>query len=417
MGTSNFGEKADRHTTYASGREKMAKTRGAAGPTAGVPARKVSKENLGGVTRVLKAKNTNVAAAGAVKKTSKSNALVAVENLTQQTRGLRLEQFGNKENVLKKCARTAGTSKKTKSKAKALVEEETPVLVPADLLPAGVDDIDEDEDPQVVSDNVKHIYAYLRQMEDRLAIPKDFLRNSTITPRMRAILINWLAQVALQFKLLPETLYLTVEIIDRYLSVPGQLQYKSLQLVGVSAMWIACKYEEMFMPDVNDFVFITDQAYDTKMICAKELDILKALNFNIGKPIALNFLRRNSKAGYVGVRHHSLAKYILEESFTNYPLACVKPSEKASAALLISLKILDPEMSLQDLWSSNLTFYSGYALSDLMSTAAALAKCLLQAPHSKYTAAYDKYNTASKSHVARLPSLHEEMLKSFTTES
>ena len=70
--TSNFGEKADRHTTYASGREKMAKTRGAAGPTAGVPARKVSKENLGGVTRVLKAKNINVAAAGAVKKTSKS---------------------------------------------------------------------------------------------------------------------------------------------------------------------------------------------------------------------------------------------------------------------------------------------------------------------------------------------------------
>jgi len=417
MGTLIFGEKADRHTTYASAREKMAKTRGAAGLTAGVGVRKVSKENLGGVTRVLKAKNTNVAAAGAVKKTSKSNALVAVENLTQQTRGLRLEQFGNKENVSKKCTRTAGTSKKTKSKTKALVEEETPVLVPADLLPAGVDDIDEEEDPQVVSDNVKHIYAYLRQMEDRLAIPKDFLRNSTITPRMRAILVNWLAQVALQFKLLPETLYLTVEIIDRYLSVPGQHQYKSLQLVGVSAMWIACKYEEMFMPEVNDFVFITDQAYDSKMICAKELDILKALNFNIGKPIALNFLRRNSKAGYVGVRHHTLAKYILEESLTNYPLACVKPSEKASAALLISLKILDPEMSLKDLWSSNLTFYSGYALSDLMSTAVALSKCLLQAPHSKYTAAYDKYNTASKSHVATLPGLHEEMLKSFTTES
>merc|ERR1712133_16488 len=417
MGTSNFGEKADRHTTYASGREKMAKTRGAAGPTAGVPARKVSKENLGGVTRVLKAKNTNVAAAGAVKKTSKSNALVAVENLTQQTRGLRLEQFGNKENVLKKCARTAGTSKKTKSKAKALVEEETPVLVPADLLPAGVDDIDEDEDPQVVSDNVKHIYAYLRQTEDRLAIPKDFLRNSTITPRMRAILINWLAQVALQFKLLPETLYLTVEIIDRYLSVPGQLQYKSLQLVGVSAMWIACKYEEMFMPDVNDFVFITDQAYDTKMICAKELDILKALNFNLGKPIALNFLRRNSKAGYVDVKHHSLAKYILEESMTSYPLASVKPSEKAAGALLIALKILSPSSSLQALWSDNLWFYSGYTLSELSPTVKALAACLLQAPTSRYKAAYDKYNCSSRGYVSKIPEMHAEPLQNFVSES
>ena len=46
------------------------------------------------------------------------------------------------------------------------------VLVAPDLLPEGVDDIDEEEDPQVVSDNVKHIYAYLRQMEDKFAIPK-----------------------------------------------------------------------------------------------------------------------------------------------------------------------------------------------------------------------------------------------------
>jgi len=401
----------------------MAKTRGAAGPGAGLAARKHSKENLatgpGAVNRVFKAK-ANAAAAGAVKKTSKSNALVAVENLTQQTRGLRLElKSGNKENILgsRKSSRVTVVSKKTKPKAKASLEEEDPLLVSADLLPPGVDDIDEEEDPQVVSDNVKHIYAYLRQMEDKFAIPKDFLRNSSITPRMRSILINWLAQVSLQFKLLPETLYLTVEIIDRFLSHQGQLQYKSLQLVGVSSMLIACKYEEMYVPEVNDFVFITDQAYDTKTILSKELEILKALSFNIGKPIALNFLRRNSKAGYVGVRHHTLAKYILEESLTNYTLASVKPSEKAAAALLISLKILDPTVELHELWSPNLTFYSGYALADLTVAASALSKCLLQAPNSKYTAAYDKYNCASKSHVSRLPELHEDILKSFAIES
>ena len=82
-------------------------------------------------------------------------------------------------------------------------------------------------------------------------------------------------------------------------------------------------------------------------ILAKELEIMKALGFNLGKPIALNFLRRNSKAGYVDVKHHSLAKYILEESMTSYPLASVKPSEKAAGALLIALKILSPSSSLQ----------------------------------------------------------------------
>ena len=57
-----------------------------------------------------------------------------------------------------------------------------------------------------------------------------------------------------------------MNIVDAcLLLLAGQLQYKSLQLVGVSSMLIACKYEEMYVPEVNDFVFITDQAYDTKV--------------------------------------------------------------------------------------------------------------------------------------------------------
>ena len=77
---------------------------------------------------------------------------------------------------------------------------------------------------------------------------------------MRAILVDWIIEVHLKFKLLPETLFITVSLIDRYLE---QIQIKrtNLQLVGVTAMLIASKYEEIYAPEVRDFVYITDNAY------------------------------------------------------------------------------------------------------------------------------------------------------------
>jgi len=410
----------------------MAKTRGTTGVGV-VGVRKQSKENVmaGGIARIAKVK----AAAGVQARKNAKSALSTVDNLTQQTRGLRLDLKNGpvaKDCLVRearKCSKANATKKASKPKATPPGGEVETVaeelrLVPADYLPEGVSDIDDGEDesgnPQSVADNVKHIYAYLRTMELKFPIAQDFLRNTVITPRMRSILINWLAQVGLQFKLLQETLYLTVDIIDRFLSLQGtKLQYKSLQLVGVAAMLIACKYEEMFVPEVSDFVFITDQAYDSKEILNKELDILRALNFNLGKPISLNFLRRNSKAGYVGVKHHSLAKYVLEESLTNYGLASVRPSEKAASALLISMRILEPATQLKDLWCDNLIFYSGYTLAELTGTSRALANCLLAAaaPSNKHRAAFDKYNCNKHGHVAQLPQLHKEILQEFVDAS
>jgi cyclin B len=77
---------------------------------------------------------------------------------------------------------------------------------------------------------------------------------------MRAILVDWIIEVHLKFKLLPETLFITVSLIDRYLE-KVQIKRNNLQLVGVTAMLIATKYEEIYAPEVRDFVYITDNAY------------------------------------------------------------------------------------------------------------------------------------------------------------
>jgi len=90
------------------------------------------------------------------------------------------------------------------------------------MLKENVNDIDKDDhdNPQLVSEYVNEIYAYLRQLETRYPIRSQHLVIQTeLNGRMRGILIDWLVQVHLRFHLLQETLYLTVAIIDRYLQV------------------------------------------------------------------------------------------------------------------------------------------------------------------------------------------------------
>jgi cyclin B len=85
-------------------------------------------------------------------------------------------------------------------------------------------------------------------------------KQKDINEKMRAILIDWLIEVHYKFKLNAETLFITVNIIDRYLSnQPVKRQY--LQLVGVTAMLIASKYEDIYPPPIQDFIYITDNAY------------------------------------------------------------------------------------------------------------------------------------------------------------
>ena len=68
----------------------------------------------------------------------------------------------------------------------------------------------------MVSENALQIVVYLKQLEKAQEIKENFLSSSLVTGKMRTVLINWLAEVHLQFKLMQETLYLTVSIVDRY---------------------------------------------------------------------------------------------------------------------------------------------------------------------------------------------------------
>ena len=114
-------------------------------------------------------------------------------------------------------------------------------------------------------------------------------KQNDINEKMRMILIDWLIEVHLKFKLLPETLFLTINFIDRYLQ-NNQTPRDKLQLIAVSSLLIACKYEEIYPPEISSFVYITDNAYTKEEILNYEIKILGDLEYDITYPTSLRFL-------------------------------------------------------------------------------------------------------------------------------
>ncbi|KAI4816527.1 hypothetical protein KUCAC02_008850, partial [Chaenocephalus aceratus] len=285
---------------------------------------------------------------------------------------------------------------------------ETSGCAPADLCQAfsdvilhtAVRDVDADdyENPMLCSEYVKEIYKYLRQLEVEQNVRATYLQGHEVTGNMRAILVDWLVQVSLKFRLLQETMYLTVGIIDRFLQ-DNPVPKKQLQLVGVTAMFLASKYEEMYPPEISDFAYVTDKAYTTAEIRDMEMAILRVLKFQLGRPLPLQFLRRASKVYEVTAEQHTLAKYLLELTMVDYEMVHMPPSIVASASLALSLKVLDAGE-----WDVTLQHYMDYTAESLIPVMAHIAKNVLKVNDgtTKHMAIKGKYSTSKQMRIATI---------------
>lgn len=151
-------------------------------------------------------------------------------------------------------------------------------------------------------------------------------------------MIDWLIEVHLKFKLVPESLYLTVNLIDRYLE-KEQVNRQKLQLVGVTSMLIACKYEEIYPPIVKDFVYITDNAYTKEEILEMERRMLQVLDFNIQITSSFRFLERYVKIAKADPLIFNLSRYLIELSLLNCKMLRFSNSNIAASALYLSQKM------------------------------------------------------------------------------
>lgn len=134
------------------------------------------------------------------------------------------------------------------------------------------------------------------QATEKLTQPNGFYmrKQKDINENVRAILIDWLISVHAKFKLLPETLYLTVNLIDRYFSM-FNVAKSEVQLVGITGLLIATKYEEIYPPTVKDFIYLTDQTFTRAQLLQMEKNMLFSLQFDIQQTSPYRFLERFSK--------------------------------------------------------------------------------------------------------------------------
>ncbi|KAG5199096.1 hypothetical protein JEQ12_006796 [Ovis aries] len=272
-----------------------------------------------------------------------------------------------------------------------------------------VSDVDAEDgaDPNLCSEYVKDIYAYLRQLEEEQAVKPKYLMGREVTGNMRAILIDWLVQVQMKFRLLQETMYMTVSIIDRFMQ-DNCVPKKMLQLVGVTAMFVASKYEEMYPPEIGDFAFVTDNTYTKFQIRQMEMKILRALNFSLGRPLPLHFLRRASKIGEVDVELHTLAKYLMELTMLDYDMVHFPPSQIAAGAFCLALKILD-----NGEWTPTLQHYLSYTEESLLVVMQHLAKNVVMVNRglSKHMTIKNKYATSKHAKISTLAQLNSALVQ------
>ncbi|GAA5948206.1 hypothetical protein JCM3765_001313 [Sporobolomyces pararoseus] len=230
----------------------------------------------------------------------------------------------------------------------------------------GWEDLDagDEEDPLMVSAYVVEVYEYLRELELTTMPEPDYMSNQNeVTWKMRGILVDWLVEIHTKFRLLPETIFLAVNIIDRFLST-RVVSLVKFQLVGVTALFIAAKYEEVVCPSVSNFLYMTDGGYTDEEILKAERYVLGIIGFNLSYPNPINFLRRISKADGYDIQSRTWAKYLMEISIVDHRFMATPPSLIAAAAAWLARRALD-----RGEWDANLVHYSGYSEEELKPTA------------------------------------------------
>ncbi|XP_018409484.1 PREDICTED: cyclin-A1 [Nanorana parkeri] len=280
------------------------------------------------------------------------------------------------------------------------VSAASPMMVDASLPLQQESENAEEMDPDAiaVSEYIEEIHHYLREAEVKYRPKPYYMRKQPdITSAMRTILVDWLVEVREEYKLRNETLHLAVNFLDRFLSSMSVLRGK-LQLVGTAAILLASKYEEIYPPDVDEFVYITDDTYTKKQLLRMEHLLLKVLAFDLTVPTINQFLLQYFHKHTIGTKAEHLAMYMSELTLLEVdPFLKYVPSLTAAATYCLANYTIN-----KTFWPNTLQAFSGYTLSDIAPCLADLHRACHNAPHQPQQAIQEKYKAPKYMQVSLL---------------
>ncbi|KAK7274731.1 hypothetical protein RIF29_15828 [Crotalaria pallida] len=245
---------------------------------------------------------------------------------------------------------------------------------------------------------IEDMYKFFKLVENE-SHPHDYMDSQPeINERMRAMLVDWLIDVHTKFDLSLETLYLTINIVDRFLAVKI-VPRRELQLVGVSAMLMASKYEEIWPPEVNDFVCLSDRAYTHEQILVMEKIILGKMEWTLTVPTPFVFLVRFIKASVPDQELENMAHFLSELGMMQYATLMYCPSMIAASAVFAARCTLNKT----PIWNETLKLHTGYSQEQLMDCARLLVSFHCTIGNSKLKVVYRKFSDPQRGAVAMLP--------------
>nr|GEV45360.1 G2/mitotic-specific cyclin C13-1-like [Tanacetum cinerariifolium] len=254
------------------------------------------------------------------------------------------------------------------------------------------------------------MYQHLHSLEieeNRKPLP-DYMETvqKDVTISMREILVDWLVEVAEEYRLVSDTLFLTVSYIDRFLSYRC-LSRNKLQLLGVCSMLIASKSEEISPPHAEDFCYITDNTYTKEEVIQMEAELLKFMGSDVSNPTSKTFLRIFIKAAqgdYMPQPSCSslefLSWFLVELSLVDYNCLRFLPSMVAASAIFIAKFTIEPEKRP---WGLKMQRCSGYTPSELQECVLTMHELQLNRRGSSSKAIREKYSQHKFKSVAALP--------------
>ncbi|CAI0444480.1 unnamed protein product [Linum tenue] len=260
----------------------------------------------------------------------------------------------------------------------------------------GIADIDSDsKDPQDCSQYAPEIYKHMLVTELDHRAPANYMETlqSDVTANMRGILIDWLIEVAEEYKLVPDTLYLTVNLIDRSLS-QIYIEKQRLQLLGVTCMLIASKYEEILAPQVEEFCFITDNTYKREEVCKEcRYSVLLCFTFELHWTLRHRIILKLLMCLQVlkmdpCLELEYLANYLAELTLVEYDFIKFLPSLIAASAVFLARWTLNQSVHP---WNPTLEHYTNYRAPELRSTVLALEDLQLNISGCPLNAIREKY--------------------------
>ena len=273
-----------------------------------------------------------------------------------------------------------------------------------------IEDIDKrrEGDPIYASLYAGEAYSFLRTLQ--------FRYGNTSVPILakhshRGLLVDWIVEVVEELGMSSDVLYLSVNIIDRVLKLV-EVSPSKFQLLGMAAMLLASKFEDVFAPCVEDFVQICDESFSRDEILEMERYVLKLLDYRLMAATTKPFLRRFQRAAKSSLEEKNLSNYLSELTlpasyFLRFTPSLIAACSVYFARFLLYNKIQQTSQTNNlttnfPFWTQELQFYSGYSESELAFLSRKLWVLLCEAPqHVHFSSIYRRYQTKEKSEVSR----------------